>query len=111
MLKGVFVEVHIIIVIIGISKKLVFYGEYVARSNIHSGQENALRLLNLHHFVAFKAEVFPLLVSQVGIHGAIADNLKRTFDPNRTVVRRDDHASSTLGDLAQNVDERRMNKP
>jgi hypothetical protein len=38
MLKRVFVKVHIIVVVIGIHKVLVKFGEYISRTNAGFGQ-------------------------------------------------------------------------
>ena len=93
MLKRVLVKINVIVVVVRIGEELVIDGEHPGCGHIAFRKEQAFRLGCHHDAVTLKAEVLPLLVAQVRVHGALTGDLEWTFYPYGSMVGGDHHAS------------------
>src|SRR5690606_21569012 len=110
-LKSVFIEIYVIIVVVGVGKELILDGKNVGGGYVDLGEEKTFRAGNLHEFTAFVSEVFPLLVTQVGVHIAVANDLEGALDPDRAMVSGQDDLRLVLGDLPEGVEQWRVKEP
>src|SRR5690606_31053038 len=62
MLKSILIVIHIIVVVVGIGKEIVFYRKDIAGGNIYFRQFCFIRLVDFKYFSRFKIQVFPLLI-------------------------------------------------
>ena len=97
MLEGVFVIIDVVVEIVGVGKEIVFQGKHISRGDIFFGQENPFGLADHEHILLGKAQVFTVLVAQVGIGIAVADNFKGALTPDGAVVGGNDESAFLLG--------------
>ena len=88
MLEGIFVILHIVIVIVGIGEKVVLHGEDIGRTHVGFGEECFFGLPNREEMASLLVviEVFALLVSKVGGGFAIPDDAGRSLHPNGPMI-------------------------
>ena len=106
MLKRVFVKINVVIIVVRVRKKLVFYSEYIGGADIIPGQEQTLRLTHGHHFVSLETQVLPLLIAEITIHALIPYNFKRPLHANGAVVSCDHHLDFLFRNGLHHIPER-----
>lgn len=74
MLEGVFVIRDIIIVVVGIGKKVVARDQDIACADIWRGELCFVWLFDDKHFLGIVAKIFAEFVAQIGIGVSVADN-------------------------------------
>src|SRR5690606_30518006 len=103
MLKGVFVEVNIVIVIVWVSKEVIFNCKYKRSRNIGFRQEKSFGFAYREHIFDCVAQVFTVLVAQVGVSVAVADDLERPLYPDGAVVGGDNELAFFLCNHLQGI--------
>ena len=86
MLKSVFIEINIVVVVIRVGEKLVFDGEYRRCRNISFWQKKSFWLSGLKYLIPFKSQILSLLVSQIRVDTSITNNFKRSCHPNGSMI-------------------------
>ena len=96
MLEGVAIELHIVVVVIGISKEARARGKDVSRGKIGRREFQRSRVAHLIDFFWRIVEVFSQLIAQIRVHIAVANHLAGAIHTNRTVVSGEDDFSITF---------------
>src|SRR5689334_12360318 len=111
MLKRVFVKIHVIIIVVGIGEELIFNGKHICSGYILLRQKETVGLKRLHYFSTFVAQIFSLLVAQIGIYIFVANNFEWFLHTNGAVIGSNDHPYLLLRNFFQNLQQRRVYKP
>src|SRR3954462_1539929 len=111
MLKGVLIQAHVVVVIIGIRKKLVLDREDIAGRDVVLWQKKPVGLQDGHDLVPLITKVLSLFVTKVGIDILIADYFEWLLYANRSVVGGDNHTRFVIGYLLHDFQQRRMDEP
>ena len=90
MLEGVFVVLHIMVVVVGIGKEVVVHCEDVAGGDIWRGEPEAFGAFYFIHLSVVVAEVFAELVAQVGVGVFVAYDFDGIVNTYGAVVGSDD---------------------
>ena len=101
MLECVFVIIHVVIVVVGVGKEIVFTSKNKARSEVLQRQEYIIRFFYFIHFLWVVSDVFPLLVPEVRIHVFIAHNFDGVFHADTAVVCSNNHFARFIGEPLQ----------
>src|SRR5690606_32586155 len=110
-LEGVAIEVHEVVVIVGVDEVEVLLGEDKRAAHIGAWQEALGGVLDGEDILGLVGEVAPVLVAQVGVGVAVADHLAGLGHAHGAVVGGDHHAAALLGDGVQDVQQRAVPEP
>ena len=111
MLEGVAIELHIVVVVIGISKEARARGKDVSRGKIGRRKFQSSRIAHLIDFFWRIVEVFSQLIAQIRVHIAVAHHFAGAIHANRTVVSGEDDFSITLRQATKEFANGRMAEP
>ena len=111
MLEGVTVQIHVLIVVVGVSEKIILFCEHISRRYVGFGKEKSLRLATNQQMIVVEAQVFAVLVPQVGVRFAIANDFHGFLNPNHAVVGGQNQAAFFLGHLFDEIQQRRVLEP
>ena len=86
MLECVFVIIHVVIVVVGVGKEIVFTSKNKARSKVLQWQKYIMGFLHFVHLFGVVSDVFPLFVAEVRIHVFITHDFDWVFHSDASVV-------------------------
>ena len=110
-LEGVAIVTDVIIVIVRIGEEIALTSKDVGCTEIGFRQENLLGIFHLEDFLRVVFQVLAVLVAQVGVHLAVAQDADGFFDVGGAVVGGDNHVAALLRDEAHHVEEAGMLEP
>ena len=99
MLESILEVIHVVIVIIGVSKEIIFHSKDIGRGYIQSRKLSILGSPYLKNFPRLKIQILSLLVPQVCRDMLISNNLVRPIYPLGPVICRQNHLPSCLLDF------------
>ena len=111
MLEGVAIELHIVVVVIGISKEARARGKDVSRGKIRRREFQRSRVAHLIYFFCRIVEIFSQLIAQVRVHIAVTHHFAGAIHANRTVVSGQNDLCVTLRQATEEFANGRMAEP
>ena len=108
MLEGVLVVLHVVIVVIGVSKEVVVVAEDVLVREVHLWKPNLRRDTDLIDLLGIVGEGLADLVAEVGVGVLVSDDLNRGIDSYGAMVGGEHDPIAHLGDVLEEVVGRRV---
>lgn len=96
MLKRVLVVIRVIIVIVGVRKKIIPPAENERGTDVGSGQEGIFRISYLKDLFAVIIHGSAALVTEIRGRVPVPDYFHRVLNPYRSVISRDDQLDLLL---------------
>jgi len=107
-LEGIFVILDVVVVVVGIGKKVVLHGEDVGRADVGTRQTCPKRFLYLEDLLLIVREVLSQFVSQIRVRVAISDDFDRIVASDATVVGGQHNGTIQTRQAAEEVAHSRM---
>ena len=103
MLKRVSVIIIVVIIVVGVEEKFVFFGKDKSRTDIGGWQSGFFRVAHVEYVFAVVLEVSANFVAEIGGCFAVADDFGGLAYPNGAVVGADDELDVFVGNALEGL--------
>ena len=111
MLKSVPVIINVIVIIVGICKKIILHGKNIRGTHIYFGQVEFFGFPDCENILSIVSKILTLFISEIGIGLTITNDLERSFYPDGPVIGSYDEPGPFLGDPLNGLQQGRMYEP